>query len=91
LICIEEPKSEDVVELEKFYKGHNVKIIGTSWGGSSQAILEFEKTYSALLEESINSGLMDQDQSFLTVSYLRNREICQLHTGTWQSALNNWG
>lgn len=91
LICIEEPKDEDVVDLEKFYKGHNVKIIGTSWGGHQNAILEFEKVYTELLQESIDAGLMDQDQSFLTVSYLRNREICQLYAGTWQSALNNWG
>jgi len=91
LICIEEPKQSDADDLEKFYKGHNVRVIGTSWGGHNQAILEFEKTYTGLLEESISNGLMDQDQSFLTVSYLRNPTVCKLYRGNWQSALNNWG
>jgi hypothetical protein len=82
---------ETQTTLENSNKGHNVRVIGTSWGGHQNAIFEFEKVYTELLQESIDAGLMDQDQSFLTVSYLRNREICQLYAGPWQSALNNWG
>jgi protein YibB len=89
-ICIEEPKLEDIQDLEKFYKGHNVKIIGTSWGGHKDAILEFEKTYTDLLKESVSNNLMDQDQSFLTVSYLRNPEICNVYKGAWTDAINMW-
>lgn len=89
LIYIDEPKDSDL-ELEQFYKGHNVRIIGTSWGGNKDAITEFVKEYENLLEESISKNLMDQDQSFLTVCALRRPDICELHKGNWSSALNFW-
>jgi protein YibB len=88
-ICVEEPTQLDL-DLEKFYKGHNVKIIGTSWMGHKNAIIEFEKSYTELINESLSKNLMDQDQSFLTVTSLRNPEICQVHKGTWVDALNLW-
>jgi len=88
-ICVEEPKESDL-NLESFYKGHNVRIIGTSWMGHRDAILQFEKSYTELIEESLSQNLMDQDQSFLTVAYLRNPEICKVYKGTWADALNLW-
>jgi protein YibB len=88
-ICVEEPTASDL-ELENFYKGHNVKIIGTSWLGHRDAILEFEKEYSSLIEESLENKMMDQDQSFLTVCSLRRPEICNVHKGAWKDALDLW-
>ena len=88
-ICIEEPTESDL-QLESFYKGHNVKIIGTSWLGHKAAILDFEKSYTALIAESLDRNLMDQDQSFLTVTALRNPDICTVHAGSWKDALNLW-
>ena len=88
-ICIEEPTESDL-QLESFYKGHNVKIIGTSWMGHKAAILDFEKSYTALIAESLDRNLMDQDQSFLTVTALRNPDICTVHAGSWKDALNLW-
>lgn len=89
-IFIEDFSDEIVNDLEKFYKGHNVKIIGTTWMGHKDSILKFADSYENLLEESLNSSMMDQDQSFLTVTYLKNKEICNLHKGSWQDALNLW-
>jgi len=87
---IDEPKESDL-DLERFYKGHNVRIIGTSWLGHKNAINKFTLEYENLIEESLSKNLMDQDQSFFTVCYLRNKHICDTNQGTWKSAIDFWG
>jgi len=89
-IHLEEPKESDL-DLETFYKGHNVRIIGTSWMGHRKSIGIFTNEYEKLIEESLQNELMDQDQSFLTICYLRNKNICQSSPGYWNSALDFWG
>ena len=89
LIYIDEIRQEDL-DLEKFYKGHNVRVIGTSWGGHRLAIKEFVHEYEKLMEESLEKNLMDQDQSFLTICTARRRDLVKMHKGTWQDAINLW-
>lgn len=88
-IAVEMPTNTDL-ELEKFFKGHNVRIIGTSWLGHKDAILEFEKGYSELINDTLANGLMDQDQSYLTVTALQHPAICDIHKGSWPDAINLW-
>ena len=88
-VAVEEPQQSDL-ELEKFFKGHNVRIIGTSWCGHKDAILKFERSYSELLAITLANDLMDQDQSYLTATYLKNPELCNVHLGQWQDSLNLW-
>lgn len=88
-IAVEQPTAADL-ELEKFFKGHNVRIIGTSWIGHKDAILEFERGYSELMAITLANGLMDQDQSYLTVTALKYPKICEIHKGTWSDAINLW-
>lgn len=88
-IAIEQP-TEDDLNLEKFFKGHNVRIIGTTWLGHKDAILEFEKSYSELLAITIANDLMDQDQSYLTITALKNPTLCNIHNGVWSDAINLW-
>lgn len=90
-ICLEEPSEDILSNIENFYKGHNVKIIGTTWMGHKDSILKFVESYENLIEESLDQCMMDQDQSFLSITYLRNREICKVHKGGWHDALNMWG
>ena len=89
-IQIEDFSEEVLSDIEKFYKGHNVKIIGTSWLGHKNAILKFVDSYENLIEESLENNMMDQDQSFLTVTYLRCKDFCTLHKGVWADAINMW-
>jgi protein YibB len=89
LIYIDEIRAEDL-NLEKFYKGHNVRVIGTSWGGHKDAIKEFYTEYEKLMDESLEKNLMDQDQSFLSICAARRRDIVKMHKGTWQDAINLW-
>jgi protein YibB len=89
-IAIEDAEDEILNNVEKFYKGHNVKIIGTSWMGNKNAILSFASEYENLIKESLEKNMFDQDQSFLTITYLRNKSICKLHKGSWQDSLNLW-
>jgi protein YibB len=88
-IAVEQPTEADL-ELEKFFKGHNVRIIGTSWIGHKDAILEFERGYSELMAITLANGLMDQDQSYLTVTALKYPKICEIHKGSWPDAINLW-
>ena len=85
-----EPPTESDLNLEKFFKGHNVRIIGTSWLGHKDAILKFEERYSDLLSETLENNLIDQDQSYLTVTALRNPNLCSIHQGNWPDAINMW-
>jgi protein YibB len=89
LICIEDPTDSDL-EIEKFFKGHNVRIIGGSWLGHKDAVVEFIKTYEGLIDLTLSNEMFDQDQSYLTLSYLTNPSICKVHKGNWSDALNLW-
>jgi protein YibB len=89
LIYLEEIRAEDL-DLKKFYKGHNVRVIGTSWGGHKNAITEFIAEYENLIEESLSQNLMDQDQSFLSICAARRRDLVKMHKGNWQDAVNLW-
>jgi len=33
---------------------------------------------------------MDQDQSYLTITALKNPTLCNIHNGVWSDAINLW-
>ena len=89
LICLEEP-TEDDLNIEKFFKGHNVRVIGGGWLGDKNAISTFEGEYTNLLDETLNNNLMDQDQSYLSVLAYKHPDLCTLHHGVWSDSINLW-
>jgi protein YibB len=89
LVALEMPKEEDL-DLYKFFKGHNVRVVGGGWLGSKESILSFEKEYDKLLEETLSNNLIDQDQSYLSIVSLKNPNLCDIHLGVWSDTINIW-
>ena len=77
ILCRTQPEESDL-DIKSFYKSHKNRFGAGVIVGKKDHIKEFNIKMNDILEEALLNNLIDSEQSFHTVCYLRNKEMFDL-------------
>ena len=78
---IDFPKESDLDKVTYYGEPEDVRIAGGWFGGKKEALLEFSNKIKKVIDDSIQEGVISDDQNIYTIAYLENKQLFTLHNG----------
>jgi hypothetical protein len=78
---IDFPRESDLNKVDYYGQQDDVRIAGAWFGGNKAALLNFSDIVKKVVDDSIEEGIISDDQNIYTISYLENKDLFTLHNG----------
>jgi len=81
LLCRAEPSAEDL-NIQHFFKSHNNRLCAAVIVGKKEPFKTFQHMFNENLDIALQQDLIDSEQSFFTVCFLKNKDLFLLKYST---------
>ena len=89
MLCRHLPEQKDLI-IEEFYKAHRNRLLCPLMTGSAESFLKFQDYVDEEIQIAIAAKLVDCEQSFYAVVYLKHPELFDLFYGDYEHAVVNY-
>ena len=77
------PKDRDINKISYYSEIDDVRIVGAWFGGNKKSLIEYARIINKVIDDSIEEGVISDDQNIYTICYLENKDIFNLHDGSF--------
>jgi protein YibB len=89
ILCRSIPQLDDL-NLQTFFKSQTNRLAGTCFSGSEKNMRLFDKYAREEINNALSNNVVDCDQSFFNIVYLKHQEIFKLYYGDWEQIFTNY-
>jgi protein YibB len=77
------PKDRDINKISYYSEIDDVRIVGAWFGGNKKSLIEYARIINKVIDDSVEEGVISDDQNIYTICYLENKDIFNLHDGSF--------
>lgn len=75
------PRDSDINKTSYYGMPNDVRMVGGWFGGTKEAMKLYSEFIEKVVKDSLNEGVISDDQNIYTICYLENKDKFHLHDG----------
>jgi protein YibB len=89
ILCRSIPRQEDL-DINTFFKSNVNRLAGTMLTGHRDYFIKFNNCLIEEIEYALSKNVVDCDQSFFAIAYLKHPDLFELYYGDWGQLVMNY-